>query len=325
MRQQRLLTGLFSGLGIFFLILDRPTALSGAGEGLKLSLQTVIPGLFPFFFLTALLSSSLGSCRWMKPLGMLMGVPENCTSLLIPAFLGGYPIGAKTVADCCNSHSIDKETGKRLLFFCSNAGPAFLFGVLPAVLPEKWMILSLWGIHIITAILISLWIPAVREDPGKAPGNALIKPSQAMTSAVRASALVSGWIICFRILIAAADHWVLWRLPQWSQVFAAGLIELTAGCSRLSCIPSVELRFVFAAGFLGFGGLCISMQTASVLGGLPIKPYIIGKLLHGTLSMLLALSVITHTWPVALTLALLSVLVSRKLKNRGRKIPVLGV
>ena len=304
MKRRQMCTGIFSMLGIFFLILDRPAALAGAGEGLQLSLKTVIPGLFPFFFLISLLNGSIGSCRILSPLARFMGIPENSESLLIPFFLGGYPIGAKTAAEFWKEEKIDRAAAQRLLLFCSNAGPAFLFGVLPAVLPEKWMVPSLWLIHMGTAIWIASMIPAVKSGTGMAHRKA-VSPSDAMMSALKASALVCGWILCFRILSTALDKWLLWRLPQSLQVFLSGLLELTAGCLRLGELSSIELRYVFSAGFLGFGGLCVAMQTASVLNGLSLKPYLLGKLLHGVFSMIFSLSVITHTWPAALAIAVL--------------------
>ena len=75
------------------LILDGRTAIDGARQGIELCLRTVIPSLFPFFVLSILLTSSLlgGSLAVLRPLGRLFGMPDGAESLLIPAFLGGYP------------------------------------------------------------------------------------------------------------------------------------------------------------------------------------------------------------------------------------------
>ena len=62
-------------------------------------------------------------------------------------------------------------------------------------------------------------------------------------------------------------------------------------------------------GFLGFGGLCVAMQTASVAAGLKMKHYLLGKLLQGILCILFSFiflpflfDVSFSGWPVAAVL-----------------------
>ena len=92
------------------LILDGRTAIDGARQGIELCLRTVIPSLFPFFVLSILLTSSLlGSpLAVLRPLGRLFGMPDGAESLLIPAFLGGYPVGAQNVAAAFRSGQLTK-------------------------------------------------------------------------------------------------------------------------------------------------------------------------------------------------------------------------
>ena len=101
MKRRRLLTGIGGCIGLLVLILDAKTALQGARQGVELCLKTVIPSLFPFFVLSILLTSSLLGSRipLLRPLGRLCGVPKGAESLLIPAFLGGYPVGAQSVPE----------------------------------------------------------------------------------------------------------------------------------------------------------------------------------------------------------------------------------
>ena len=145
------------------LILDGRTAIDGARQGIELCLRTVIPSLFPFFVLSILLTSSLlgSSLAVLRPLGRLFGMPDGTESLLIPAFLGGYPVGAQNVAAAFRSGQLTKPEAERMLSFCSNAGPAFLFGMAAAMFPRRWMAWALWGIHIVGALFAALLIPSV--------------------------------------------------------------------------------------------------------------------------------------------------------------------
>jgi hypothetical protein len=66
------------------------------------------------------------------------------------------------------------------------------------------------------------------------------------------------------------------------------MLELSLGSINLTQIPSVGLRFALFSAFLGFGGLCVAMQTRTASHGVDFRCYLPGKLLHGTLSFSIA-------------------------------------
>ena len=51
-----------------------------------------------------------------------------------------------------------------------------------------------------------------------------------------------------------------------------------------------HLLSLLAAGMLSFGGLCVAMQTVSLLGNLPSKSFLLGKLLQTGFALGLALA-----------------------------------
>ncbi len=123
MKRRNFWTGICVSLGMLALILDGRTAIEGARQGIELCLRTVIPSLFPFFVLSILLTSSLlgSSLIVLRPLGRLFGMPEGAESLLIPAFLGGYPVGRE-----CRRRipqwAADKTGGGTSAFFLQQRG-----------------------------------------------------------------------------------------------------------------------------------------------------------------------------------------------------------
>ena len=141
MQAKRYALGLGAGIGFLLLILDGRTALAGAAAGIELCIKSVIPTLFPFFVLSDVLICALwgGKSSLLRPLGRLFGMPEGAESLLLSAFLGGYPVGTKEVSKACASGQLKKEDALRLLSFCNQPGPAFLFGMVGPCLPERWM------------------------------------------------------------------------------------------------------------------------------------------------------------------------------------------
>ena len=281
---------MLTAIGLLVLILDTKTALSGASEGLSLCIQTVIPSLLPFFVLSILLTSMLIGSRvsFLGPLGRICGLPQGAESLILIGMLGGYPSGAQTVAQAYRDGAITRQDAQRMLPFCNLAGPAFLFGITGTHFSSTYAPWLLWGIHLISALFVA-GVMSVKTDAcailRRAKPLTLI---EALQKSLRIMASVCGWIILFRIIISFLERWFLWLLPPAAQVAITGLLELSNGCCTLSQISCEGLRYIIASGLLAFGGICITMQTASVTQGLSLKPYIFGKLLQLVLSVLLA-------------------------------------
>ena len=325
MNKQRFWTGCSAFAGILVLILDSRTALSGAQDGLRLCIQTVIPSLFPFFILSNLLTGALMGMDFLllRPIGRFFGLPKGAESLLIPACLGGYPAGAQSIAVAFKSGQISKNTAERLLAFCNNAGPAFLFGMIGQMFPSNLYPWALWGIHIGAAWMVSLLLRC--EDTSYAVQH---ENSCGITRSMRDSltvmATVCGWVILFRVLIAFLNRWILWLLPEEAQVAAIGILELSNGCCSLLSVKNISVRFVLCACLLAAGGLCVTMQTASAAKGLSMKYYFTGKALQVLFSLLLSMSIL-HPWLFLLLLLMFVPLMTEKIRKNSRNPETIGV
>lgn len=280
-------SALAAAVGMLLLILDGKTALIGAQEGIGLCIRTVVPSLFPFFVLSPVLVSSL-SARWLKPLGRLCKLPEGTEALLLVGFLGGYPTGAQCVAQSHQDGLLSRSQAERMMAFCSNAGPSFLFGMIAPMFGDARAPWLLWIIHIFSAVCVGIWMPGCETTSGKPVKLTPATFPQALTGAVKTMATVCGWVVLFRTLITFLNRWVLWMLGPDAQVIVKGLLELTNGCCALKEIQNTGLRFIVCSGLLAFGGLCVTMQTASVITGFSLRPYLIGKLHQTLISVLMA-------------------------------------
>ena len=313
MKNKQLFLGVGSALAMLVLILDGKTALAGAQQGVQLCLMTVVPSLFPFFFLTNLLTSSLSGVpsRVLRPLGKLFGVPEGTESLLLAGLLGGYPAGAQSVAQSYRAGRISRQEGERLLAFCNQPGPAFLFGMVGFLFPRKWMVWILWAIVLLSALVTARFL-------GDTPGRTISLPAKKSTSplaaALRATGTVCGWVVIFRVILAFLSRWVLWLVPVEGQALLTGLLELTNGCLLLGSIPDMRLRFLLAVVLLTFGGLCVGLQTLSLLEGLSPRSYLLGKLLQTVVALSLALAV---TLGICLPVAVLFLLFALARQKRS--------
>ena len=246
------------GLGIFVLILDSPTALSGAAEGVDLCLKTLIPGLFPFFVLSGLLTSAL-------PGG----------GLVLAGILGGYPVGARNAAQAWQSGQLSRDDAERMTVLYNCPGPAFIFGVAGQMFSVRETSV-LWAIYLTS--VGALWFLLPKAKPSSKAPKSLTLPESVHRS-LGAMASVCGWVVLMRTVLAVLERWVLWLLPTWGRAAVCGALELTNGMLMLAGVEE-KLRFVLAAGMLGFGGICVAMQTLGVTRGLSFQRYFPGKILQ---------------------------------------------
>lgn len=307
-------TAILSAMGMLALIIDGKTALAGAADGIDLCLKSVIPSLLPFFVVSMLLTSSLWGSKFLSPVGRLCGMPEGSESLLIVGLLGGYPVGAQSVAAAYRRGELAREQAQRLLGFCSNAGPAFFFGIVASRFAQWWAGLALWIIHILSALLVGTLLPGKDRSPVRLSESGVMTLPAALQQSIRVMANVCGWVILFRILISFLERWILWLLPLDATVFMTGLLELANGCCSLNAVADTKLRFIIASVILALGGLCVTMQTLSVTNDLGIGKYLLGKLLQGVISLIFSICVVHgQLWlPV---IVLVATLVLRKIKK----------
>lgn len=327
MKHKPLWQGVCTTLGMLVLILDGKTALRGAQAGIELCLKTVVPSLFPFFLLSILLTDSLTGISFplLRPLTRVCGVPDGTESLLLSGFLGGYPVGAQCVCAAYRSGHLSARDAERMLAFCNNAGPAFLFGMISSVFPGQAYIWALWVIHILSALLTAWSLPGKPAKIRTLSPKKSITISLALQASIRVMATVCGWVILFRVIIAFLRRWFLWLLPVEMQVLVTGLLELSNGCCELHTVTGINLRFLICSVFLAFGGVCVTMQTVSVTSGLSLRYYFSGKVMQALFSLILSMGILYNAWPICLSVLTGSAWLFRKMQKKSSIPEAVGV
>lgn len=315
-----------TSLGMLLLILDSRCALESSQQAMQLCIRSVIPSLFPFLFLAGLVTETLWGVQGKVTgaVARFFHIPSGGESLLLPAFLGGYPAGAIAIGDAFRNGQMKRKTADTLISYCSNVGPAFLFGMMSSQFPEKNMIWSLWGIHLLSAAMVG----TIVSLPAEPLGTEKRKPrsiSEVLMRSVMSMAMICGWILLFRILIGFLDRWFFFLLPDWFRIFLWGFLELSNGCWGLHQIENISFRFIAASAMLAFGGVCVMMQTASAAVGLSMKYYISGKLLHMAFSILLSAAVCCGLGFPAATCCVFFIFLERIYKKRSSNPTVSGV
>ena len=258
-----------------------------AKEGVDLCIRAVIPSLFPFFVISTYLNTQIINVNspLLRPVEKLCKTPYNSGSLFFLSILGGYPVGAQSVAQWYEQGALSKKDAERMLGFCNQAGPAFLFGMLSAFFPSVKFLWGLWLVQIVSAFLTGMFLPGCPHQVNHVPKRAYLTLPQALERSGRSILLVCGWVILFRVLITPIS-----KIP-----YLCGILELTNGCLQLNTIISLPIRFTVAAVYLSFGGFCVHMQTVSVVKNLSLGWYYKGKLLQTVLAFgLCTFSVLIH-------------------------------
>ena len=289
MNRRNVLKTIFSVLCLLILILDAKTALRGANDGITLCITSIIPTLLPFSVLSKLLCSTLLGKN--IPILRHLGMPKGTESIFLISLIGGYPIGAQCIDDAYKNGHITIEDARRMLGFCNNAGPAFLFGILGHLFPNAIHLWSLFVIHILSAHLVGIILPQKSRRSCILTCNNEPSLAKSVEESAKALASVCCWIILFRILLAFIQRWIGWMLTPTEQVIISGILELSNGCIALQSLNHSGTCFILASLFLSFGGGCVALQTVSVAKHCGIGEYFKGKILQSLISVFLATAI----------------------------------
>lgn len=273
----------------FVLIIDTKTSLAGVAQGIDICIYTLIPSLFPFLIISALISSTLTATGSVSDriLCRLFHIPNGASVILTMGLLGGYPVGAKMVTDAYNNGQLSKSDAQRMICFVNNAGPSFIFGMVALSFSSPIIPWLLWLIQIISAWIVSFFFRTEGQHH-IITARRKITIDRIVKQAVNTMAVICAWVIIFRTVLSFLSKWFLWLVPASMQVLITGIMELANGCVDLAYIQNESLRFIVAAGMLSFGGLCVMMQTTAVSQGLSVKRYFPGKVLQSIISTALA-------------------------------------
>lgn len=281
-------------------------------QGLQLFFISVLPGLFPFMFLTKLLTS-LGAVKHLSiklsPLTQRLFNTHGISSyVFIMSILSGYPIGAKLISDLYIANAISVDDSKKMCAFCTTSGPIFIIGSVGATMFGNVTIgVILYVSHILSSVICGIIFAGKRKKnsafiakkPLQMPDNLL---GITMLNTVENILLVGAYITIFFLLadiladigilkaITHAIEFLLSKVGIQNVSFgvASGLLEVTRGCKILSANPSIwSVCFTCAA--ISFSGLCIILQSMSFLNKCKIKArYFIGiKCVHAILAFVI--------------------------------------
>lgn len=256
-------------------------------EAIQNCLTSVIPSLMAFMIVASFVSESpcgdiIGK---LIPVKFLFNLPHNCAKTVLLSMLGGYPCGAKMIADMLRKNEIDSETAQRMLGFCINASPAYVISAIGIGLFGNAKIGTImWLSHVSTALLIGILfrgkpITEKTATPSYPPvAQGFVKSVLDSTNTMIA---ISGFVITFSAFltllkqigitdfITTVLNLFIKSKATSNALFATFFDVVTGSKTCLDCSPVTAV--VLCAGAVSFGGMSIMAQIAYLLSGYNIK------------------------------------------------------
>lgn len=253
--------------------------------------------------------------RFMKPLFNIRG---EGSFALIMGIISGYPVGAKIACNFRKNNVCSKEECERLLSFTNNSGPLFIVGTVGITMFRSSTIgILLLITHILAALTVGIifrfwkcnFLHRKKLNRGfddssvysSNPTNVNLSNlggilGESITNSISTLLTIGGFVVLFSVIISILQNSHFLNL--FAFVFKAfnipfdigsstllGMIEITNGISSISgiALKKISINIIIIAFLLGFGGISVMLQVWSIVSktDLSIKPYVLGKILHG--------------------------------------------
>ena len=260
-------------------------------EGVALWANAVLPTLFPFLVLTALLTR-LGAAecagRLFAPLTKKLRLPDCAAVCMLLGVLSGYPVGCRALSEF--QGRMREGQALRAAALCSVSGPMFVIGTVGGAMFQCARAGALlFCSHLLGVVLVFLCtLPFARRAeeertlPAGRSADAVL--AESVQGAVVSILCVGGFIAFFgaaaALLQAAgilAPLQKLIALPlsaagaeNCAEGALAGLLEATRGCALLAGAGGT-LALPLAAFTVTFGGASILAQQLAFLKKLKVR------------------------------------------------------
>lgn len=300
---------------ILALVINPEIYMQSTLKGILVWATAVLPALFPFFFLTKILTQ-LGLVEKLAMLfepftKKVFNAPGIASYVFLMSVISGYPVGAKLTSELYENQAITRTQAVRMCSFCSTSGPLFIIGTVGIeAFGHKGMGVVMLIAHILGAVVNGIVFrfykrkenETINYTPTKAPiGNIL---SNTIHDSVMSILIVGGYIALFFMIIDVLTNFhiltiianlfsailgVLGLPTQFSTGITSGIIEVTRGCLELAqnC-TDYKIATILATGLISWGGISIHFQAITFLKKCEIKTgfYMFQKLCHCVFSML---------------------------------------
>ncbi len=299
-KKTAILSMLFAAYAVL-LIADPSAAAEGVKTSLLRCINVIVPSLFAFMAVSALIVKSgayIYISKLFSPLSRIIGLPKELFFVFFTANTAGYPLGASMIKTLVDNGRLDKKSAARLLCCCFNGGPAFFCSAVGLTVfssQRAGMLIycSILISNIILAALLNRLFPIkYSASEQKAHFDAQML-DESVSAAGESMLKICAMIMLFGTFIPYADRiTAMLGIKGNAACLISSVIEIS-NLSRLEGYPFRLLPAVSAAG--SFGGICILMQLVSIIrSGFSMKPFMAARVVSALLSALVCSVLYRH-------------------------------
>ena len=291
----QLIVGVIVIILMLALVLNPSVYMQATLGGILLWANNVLPALFPFFFLTKILTQlqvlDKLSNLLQKPMQKLFHCPGVSAFVYVMSIVSGYPVGAKLSSELYQGGSITKDELIRINSFTSTSGPLFVIGsVGVGMFVSQTAGVIMLVAHLLGALCNGLLyrnygyqqIKTLSNKPKiqqKSIDNIL---GDSVYNSIISILMVGAYIAICSIVIEVLFNFhiidiliiplefifnLIGLSPDLITGILTGLVEITRGCMDLSTCTASNLATItiIGCGIISFGGLSINLQAITFL------------------------------------------------------------
>lgn len=259
-------------------------------RALMLCATTVIPALFPYVVANEFFTWSGAAQTLGKPLSRVMrrafGLSGACASAILTGLICGYPSGAACAFGLYMMNQCSADEAERCAAIASNAGPAFVIGGIGgAMLGDVRLGVIIWCSTVAVSLAagfvlkIGAKLGGSSDTPAYTAGRENFSPAAIIANSALIMLKICAFITVFAVTADAAGLLSdLLGLDGAVGALLRGIFELTTAADYASRVLAPQQAAVTIAAIIGWSGLSVHMQTASLLPkGLSLARYYLVK------------------------------------------------
>ena len=237
-------------------------------------IKKIFPSLFPTMVIGNVLIKSNVYLIIPKKIKAFLFKKFNFSNstmeLFIISLITGSPSSAMYINNYLNSGLINKKEAEALLCSTHFINPLFIVAGVGVGVFNNVKIGFVLFIMLFISTLIKIYLNKNNFKNSKKKiiniknTNLITNITSSIKESINALLLIFGIVVIFNILVSLVSH--ILDLSELASCVINGLLEMTGGIIKLSNLNvNIYIKIFLAYYFLNFGGLCIQMQSMSMI------------------------------------------------------------
>lgn len=243
-------------------------------------IKKIFPSLFPTMVIGNILIKSNVYLIIPKKIKAFLFKKFNFSNstmeLFIISLITGSPSSAMYINNYLNGGLINKKEAEALLCSTHFINPLFIVAGVGVGVFNNVKIGFVLFIMLFISTLIKIYLNKNNFKNSKKKiiniknTNLITNITSSIKESINALLLIFGIVVIFNILVSLVSH--ILDLSELASCVINGLLEMTGGIIKLSNLNvNIYIKIFLAYYFLNFGGLCIQMQSMSMIDNKKIR------------------------------------------------------